>query len=110
MEPESITTLAAWTPSIIAFGVISGAINGLMTAMKKMVAGSSIERSVIYRRMLPILPALLGAAVAPFIGDNITPIDFELPVKIAAGFLMGSLSAHVYAVWESNVKNPPVKQ
>jgi hypothetical protein len=104
MPAETITSLDAWIPAIVAFGIIAGAINGVMTAIKSALKNTAVDKASWYYRSLPLLPPFLGACTSPLIGPSITPVEFDLGIRIMAGILMGSLSTNIYAVWETNVK------
>jgi uncharacterized membrane protein len=99
----NIASIDAWIPTIIAFAVMSGAINGVMAMLKKSVAKSALSNHYIFKRALPWFPAIIGIVGSLLVGDSVTPIQFHWALNAAAGLLMGALSSNIYSVWTAQV-------
>lgn len=102
MSVDQIIT--AWGPAILGFAIMAAAINAVMTTYKKVVKDSAFENSVWYKRTLPLLPSLIGACTAPFVGPLLTPIELPILINVGAGVLQGSLGVHFYAMWKHAVE------
>lgn len=93
-----------WESAIVAFGVVSGALNFIVGAINATMKQTKWYDSTWYARLQPWLPAIVGVVPGVLVGPHVVPVELPFTVHLFAGVLLGALSSLTYKVWEQSFK------
>lgn len=94
----------SWNIAMIAFGIVSGAINFIVGALNSMMKKTSWYDTAWYARLQPWIPGLIGLVPGLLVGPAVVPVELPTTVHAAAGILLGALSSKTYKIWEQSLK------